>query len=41
MENQLKQLTDEMILDKLNPNPGFIIIVGLVVIGVGVLLFFC
>lgn len=39
MEN-LKQLTDEMILDKLNPNPAFIIIVGLVVIGVGVLLFF-
>lgn len=40
MENQLKQLTDEMILDKLNPNPAFIIIVGLVVIGIGVLLFF-
>ena len=39
MEN-LKQLTDEMILEKLNPNPAFIIIVGLVVIGVGVLLFF-
>ncbi|MCI7690777.1 MAG: hypothetical protein MSR67_00090 [Oscillospiraceae bacterium] len=39
MEN-LRQLTDEMILDKLNPNPAFIIIVGLVVIGVGFLLFF-
>ena len=37
---KLKQLTDEMILEKLNPNPGFIIIVGLVVIGIGVLLFF-
>ena len=29
-----------MILEKLNPNPGFIIIVGLVVIGIGILLFF-